>query len=159
LLLASLLSGVLLASCLPRFGLAGLAWVALVPLFLAVRLSPPRQAAVCGYAAGLAFFWLHMGWLGIFGWYVGVAATLFQAVWLALFGGLAAALVRRSPPWLIPGALAAAWTAVDWLRAMGPLGASWGSLAVSQHAVLPVLQTVDLTGPYGLTLLIALVNA
>ena len=49
--------------------------------------------------------------------------------------------------------------AVDWLRTLGPLGFSWGSLAISQHRVLPVLQIVDLVGPWGLTLLIALVNA
>jgi apolipoprotein N-acyltransferase len=157
--LLSLLSGVLLALCFPRFDLSGLAWLALVPLFLAVRMSRPRTALWCGYVAGLAFFWLHIGWLSIFGWYVGVAATLFEAVWLALFGALAAALVRRSPPWAIPAALAAAWTAVDWLRTLGPLGFSWGSLAISQHRVLPVLQIVDLAGPWGLTLLIALVNA
>ena len=47
-----------------------------------------------------------------------LAATLFEAVWPALFGALAAALVRRSPPWAIPVALAAAWTAVDWLRTL-----------------------------------------
>src|SRR5215212_7588616 len=97
--LLCLLSGVLLALCFPRFDVNGLVWVALVPLFLAVRLSPPRAAAWGGYVAGLAFFWLHIGWLSIFGWYVGLAATLYEAVWLALFGALAASLVRRSPPW------------------------------------------------------------
>jgi apolipoprotein N-acyltransferase len=158
-LLLSLLSGVLLSLCFPRVDLGWLAWVALAPLFLVVRVSRPGAAALCGYVMGLAFFWLHIGWLSIFGWYVGVAATLFQAMWPALFGAVAALVVRRSPPCLIPAALAAAWTAVDWARTLGPLGFAWGTVSLSQHRTLPVLQVVDLIGPWGLTALIALVNA
>ena len=40
------------------------------------------------------------------------------------------------------GEVAAAWLAVDWGRSLEPLGFSWGSVAVSQYKVLPVLQVV-----------------
>ena len=55
--------------------------------------------------------------------------------------------------------LAAAWTLVEWLRSLSGLGLTWGDLAVSQHRTLPVLQMLDWSGPWGLTFLIALVNA
>ena len=59
----------------------------------------------------------------------------------------------------MPLALASAWTAVEWLRGLGALGLTWGDLGVSQHRMLPVLQMLEWTGPWGLTFLIAMFNA
>jgi apolipoprotein N-acyltransferase len=171
----ALLSGLLLPLCFPAFDLGWLVWLALVPLFLALLGSPApalsrdgspglqrptlRQGTGLGFVAGAVFLGGHLYWVWIFGWYAWLALTLYQALWIALFGALAVVLLRRVPPGLEPPVMAAAWTVVEWARSLGLLGLTWGDLAVSQHRTLPVLQMLDWTGPWGLTFLIALVNA
>jgi apolipoprotein N-acyltransferase len=156
---------VLLAFCFPGLDLGWLAWIALVPLFMALldagraQAVRPRQGAWLGFGAGAVFIGALLYWVWIFGWYAWLALTLYEAIWFALFGALAVALLRRVPRALGPPALAAAWTVVEWARGLGTLGLTWGDLAVSQHRLLPVLQMLDWTGPYGLTFLIALANA
>ncbi len=167
----ALLSGALLVLCFPKPDLGWLVWIALAPLFLALLgRAPPgaggepvlptfRQGAGLGFMAGAVFLGGHLYWVWIFGWYAWLALTVYQALWIALFGALAVTLLRRAPRALAPPALAAAWTAMEWARGLGLLGLTWGDLAVSQHRCLPVLQMLDWTGPWGLTFLIALVNA
>src|SRR5207302_10832166 len=58
-------------------------------------------------------------------------------------------------PWL----LAAAWTVMEWSRVMQPIPFCWGDLNQSQHRALAVLQVLDLTGPYGLSFLMAATTA
>jgi apolipoprotein N-acyltransferase len=160
------LSGALLVLSFPHADQGWLAWLALVPLFAALQKWDPRggplsvrQGTRLGFTAGAVFLGGLLYWIWIFGWYAWLALTLFQALWIALFGALAAALLRRVPPSLVPPSLAAAWTSVEWLRSLGTLGLTWGDLAVSQHRMLPILQMLDWTGPWGLSFLIALVNA
>jgi apolipoprotein N-acyltransferase len=159
----AVVSGALLVLCFPGFDQGWLAWVALVPLFVALLDAEgavgPRQGAGLGFLAGAAFLGGLLYWVWIFGWYAWLALTVYQALWIALFGTLAAVLLRRTSPALASPALAAAWTLVEWARSLGGLGLTWGDLAVSQHRVLPMLQMLDWTGPWGLSFLIALVNA
>jgi apolipoprotein N-acyltransferase len=158
----ALASGVMLAALFPKIALSPLAWVALVPLILVARAAPrPRAAAVYGLLTGVLFFAVLVEWIRLFdptgtAW---VVATLLEAAFVALFAALVRALSPSPRGWrgvLVP---AAAWTATEWLRALGPLGFTWGGLAYSQHANLALAQVVSLVGTGGLTFLIALVNA
>jgi apolipoprotein N-acyltransferase len=162
----ALLSGALLALCFPGPDQGWLAWIALVPLFMALQAGGSGDRAVrvghgarLGFVTGAVFLGALLSWFGIFGWYAWVASVVANGLWLALFGALAAALLRRAPGRLRPLWLAAAWTLVEWVRSQGGLGLTWGDLSLSQHRMLPVLQMLDWTGPWGLTFLIALVNA
>jgi apolipoprotein N-acyltransferase len=161
----ALLSGALLIFCFPGPDLGWLGWVALAPLFAAL-LAPPaggsaavRRGAGLGFVAGVVFLAGLLSWIWIFGWYAWLALIVCEGLWFALFGALAALLLRRAPRALAPPTLAATWTVVEWLRGLGILGLTWGDLAVSQHRTLPVLQMLDWTGPWGLSFLIALTNA
>ena len=143
----ALLSGVLLALCFPGPDQGWLVWIALVPLFVALQAGDQPQGAVpagrgarLGFVTGAVFLGGLLYWIWIFGWYAWLALTLFQALWIALFGALAAALLPRVPLRLGLPTLAAAWTLVEWLRSLSGLGLTWGDLAVSQHRTLPVLQ-------------------
>ena len=51
------------------------------------------------------------------------------------------------------------WTALEFLRAHCISGFPWYFLAHTQHGVLPLIQISDLTGAYGLSALVAAVNA
>ena len=157
-LAAGLVSGVLLALSFPPYDLGWLAWIAPVPLFWLV-LGEERRPALGAFVGGFVFFLILLAWMrafSAFGW--PLAATL-QAAYLALF----AAVGRRQARWLpavaLPPLLAAGWVGAEYLREQGVFGFSFGQLAVSQHRYLPVLQTVDLFGPYGLSFLMALLAA
>jgi apolipoprotein N-acyltransferase len=73
---------------------------------------------------------------------------------------LAIAWVERDHegPWVFLW-IASVWTAVEFLRSQGPLGFPWALLGASQHRAAPVLQIASLTGIYGVSFLVALVNA
>jgi apolipoprotein N-acyltransferase len=51
------------------------------------------------------------------------------------------------------------WTALEFLRSTFGTGFSWYLLGHTQHAVLPLIQIADVTGAYGVSFLVAAVNA
>ncbi|HEV2439401.1 MAG TPA: apolipoprotein N-acyltransferase [bacterium] len=142
----------------PPYDLGPLAWVALVPLLASVWRRSPRDMFWTGYAWGLAAFGGVLWWLTGFGVLVwAFAAALLALAPAAALGAAAWAgtgSARRTVLW-IP----VTWTAVEWLRGQGSLGIPWALLGESQHAALAVSQIASLTGVYGVTFLVALVNA
>ena len=85
----SLSTGVLLTLSYPFPGWEFLAWVALIPLFYALRLtSSGTQALGLGYLTGFVFFALSMHWLvhvTPVGWFLLAA---FEALFFAVFAWL-----------------------------------------------------------------------
>jgi len=157
--LGAVATGAMLAALFPNVGASGLAWVALVPLILAARASTPRGAACQGFAAGVLFFLILIEWIRLFDTTAWIAASLVLAAYVALFALLVRLLAPAPTGWralLVP---ASAWTALEWARGLGTFGFTWGGLAYSQHGNLPLLQLASVTGPYGITFLIAAVNA
>jgi apolipoprotein N-acyltransferase len=53
----------------------------------------------------------------------------------------------------------AAWVAVEFLRSHAMTGFPWYLLAHTQHDFLPLIQISDVTGAYGVSFLVAAVNA
>ncbi len=160
---------------------AALAWIALVPWFFHVgRAGRLRDDFTLSLTLAFTFlatlnYWLlamhPLTWLGI-PYAVSVAVVL--VAWLGVsaviglgmaFGGMGYGyLVRRwravaAPTWAFPLLAAAFWTAFEWAQTQGDLAYPWGPLALSQVAVLPLLQLLPLGGPYLLGGLIAGFNA
>jgi apolipoprotein N-acyltransferase len=192
------MAGVLLAVSFPKFSLFGLAWIALVPFFLAlIRSKHWKESVLCGLVFGLVFFGIHFFWIMTLYRFVqawallGLAALIvFQTLFIVLFvifsrvfiAGLSRAGYRRSPLLAAANALvgggqratnwlssfeglisaigvAAVWTALEWLRAWGPLGFSGGDLGYSQVRLLPLIQIAAHTSVYGVSFLVVLCNA
>lgn len=164
-LLWSLLSGLLLALAFPRPDVAGLAWIALIPLLLVMEKRP----FAAGFAAGLGFFSLVLYWLNIVMTTYGalhpalsLVAWLLLSAYLALYFGTATWLawwLRKRLAMPIMLTLPVLWVALEFLRSFLLTGFPWASLGYSQHNVLPLIQSADLGGPYILGFLIVLVNA
>ncbi len=143
----------------PPLDFGALAWVALVPLFLATDGVSPRAAFWFGYAWGIVALGGELWWITTFGppvWLLGAlllavfpALTLAAAAWIG--GG------RKGPFGALR--LAVLWTAVEILRGVGPLGFPWALLGESQHRALVVSQSASVVGVYGVSLLVVLVNA
>ena len=161
--LAAMGAGLLLTLAFPKFDVAGLAWI--VPGFLlAIAQGKSRGDAFrIGYVAGLTHFLSSLYWLllipaagfSILGW-VSLAAVLalFVAVWVWLLAGkIGEGDWARRTRWALAGA--AAWVALEMMRARVLGGFPWDFLGVSQYRMVPLIQIASVTGVYGVSFLIA----
>ena len=163
-------SGVLLALSFPKFGYPAFGWVALAPLMLALQsgVSLPRAFAL-GLTTGLLYFGGTLYWLtGVIAVYGGlhpVVAVLLNftfVAYVALFPSLFAVLMRRLHLAHGTRALIAAplvWTTTELGRAYLFTGFPWVLLGYSQATVLPIAQLASLVGVFGVSALVAGVNA
>ena len=163
--LGALATGLLLAASFPPLSAAEAAWLALVPLLLAVRSADPRSAFWLGMTAGATFWLVGIYWLTyvtVLGWLI---LCLYCALYLGLFAQLAARWLRRYPGdrWLpnlgFIGFIAAAWVGLEWLRASLFTGFPWNTLGTSQYLVVPVRQLAEWTGVYGVSAVLAAFSA
>jgi len=158
-------SGLTLALAFPRPAQAWLAWIALVPLFLVMERRPFRS----GFAAGVGFFGLVLYWVNIvmttygkLNPFFSVVAYLLLIFYLALyFGTVTWAACRLRDKLSLPPVLTLPilWAALELLRAYLVTGFPWASLGYSQQNVLSMIQSADLFGVYGLSLLLVACNA
>jgi apolipoprotein N-acyltransferase len=167
--LLSLLSGALFYLAFPKAGEGTTAWVFLVPLLAVLRSSGPRWSFICGMTAGVA------GYAGVFSWVsyvmvvygrmneaVAIIILCLMVLVLALFTGAFAwlvAVVRARTGLAAYASAPVIWVGIEFIRSFFPVsGFPWASLGYSQHGVLPMIQVSDLTGVYGISFLIVLVN-
>lgn len=157
----SALSGTALALAFPGADLWPLAWVALVPLLVALRRSSLPRAFLLGHLAGFLYFCGILWWgLAVDG-YNPLNFTLQNFVcglWIGLFAFVAAFLHSRLPRWdslTIP----AVWVLVEHLRShVGFLSWPWGILGYAQHSFLPAAATAAYAGVSGVSFLVVAAN-
>lgn len=93
---------------------------------------------------------------------VAIAAMVLLALYLAIFPGITALITSRLINRAGAAALVfvpAAWVATEFFRGYLFGGFPWVPLGNSQVTVLPVAQLASVLGVYGLSALVALVNA
>ena len=166
--LTGISTGLLILS-FPNFESYLLAWIALVPLMLAIARRPsPLRALVMGWVMGTVFFYVSCYWLTYsmihYGGLPTVVAYLLLipgAVVIGVFPGLFAcvlALVIRR--W---GAIALVlapifWPALEWAR-LGVTGQLWNALGYSQAYNYLLIQAAQWGGVYAVSFLIVIVNS
>ncbi|MFB3892447.1 MAG: apolipoprotein N-acyltransferase [Phycisphaerae bacterium] len=105
---------------------------------------------------GVLFWGLNLYWLS---WVTGIgyAALVFYLwlYWLVATFILRAAMRRGWPAWLV---LPITWVALEYLRAYLISGFPWFYLAHSQYQQARLIQIADLTGQYGVSFFVAMVN-
>jgi apolipoprotein N-acyltransferase len=160
-------SGILIALSFPNPSLSFLAWVALIPLLIALEESSPRTAFRVGLTCGIVAYASILYWLNIvftqYGrlpWSLSIPVYLLLVLWLAMFYGLSTSIARLGELAGIKTAftLPVAWVAFDFIRSFLFSGFAWAMLGHSQFRTLPLIQIADLAGVYGITLLIVLAN-
>lgn len=161
-------AGVLLSFAFPKFDLAFLAWVAVIPLLLLLEGRRAREGTLIGFTFGLGFFGALLIWISLVGWVAWALLVILEASFLGLFGALYAVTVRRSHIRLhLRSNLAARvlaapvlWIAIEFLRARVPLGGfTWGQLVQSQHNLTFMLKPAALGGGWLVTFVIVAANA
>jgi len=155
------LSGLLLVASFPRFDVDWLAWIALVPLLIAIGRDGSGRAFLLANVTGLIFF------VGVFEWIWQVPAYnvldeaalgLYLAQYFSVWALGLRWLQRRSG---VPSALLAPalWVALEYLRShAGFLALPWMLLGHSQYRQPLLIQVTSVTGVYGLSFVIVLIN-
>jgi apolipoprotein N-acyltransferase len=151
-------AGLLLATAFPPFDLELIALVALVPLLWAWRGAAPRQAALCGFVAGLAFFGVLVYWTFFFGPVAYLPFIAWLSLWWALAGAAVGYLGSRGVAWA--PATAAVWVLIEAARARWPFGGfSWGEVGYAFHDIAPARSLASWGGVLGVSFLAVVTNA
>lgn len=173
------LSGLLYSLSIPRADLSLFAWVCLVPCFYALHRTTHqgeaqprtwvRRALELGLAFGVVSGFGRVYWICETLTNYGALAqseAIFTTAALILYLGLypisfflliARFLRFRSP--IFAWICACIWVVLEWAQSWVISGFPWELLGYSQYRNLPLLQTVSLTGIYGVSFLITLFNA
>ncbi|EFK07181.1 apolipoprotein N-acyltransferase [delta proteobacterium NaphS2] len=165
-LLLAILSGLLLTASFPPGKFSFLAWIALIPLFISLRDKRPRSAFKLGFIGGFFHYLTLLYWvivvLGRYGnlhMAISLLALLLLSLFLALYPGLFSALASQMVGTRFSFFfMAALWVSLEFLRAHLFTGFPWCLLGYTQYERLAVIQIADLTGVYGISFLIVLVN-
>jgi len=160
-------SGILLFLSFPKFGIGVIAWVALVPLLFALKDAGTKEGFILGFVTGIIsnigiIYWItyvvvHYGYLS---YYLGVFIMLILAAYLSIYVALFASGLVYFTGKGIPGIITAPvlWTCLEYGKSHLFTGFPWENLAHSQFLHRTLIQVVDVTGTFGVTFLIVLVN-
>lgn len=158
---ASALSGLLLAAAMPNADVGVLAWVALVPLLLALESLPQAPAMGLTLPFGMILSIVAHRWYpAILGPALGYPLIIGVGFWYAALVRWGVQLQRRlggALGWL---ALPVLWSALEFLKFIAPVVEDWWfvTLATSQWRSPPALQILTLTGFPGLSFMLMLAN-
>ena len=153
----SILSGGLLALAFNNGRLWILAWFAFVPLFFSLNNKTSKQTFWLFYVSGITF------WAGTVYWLVNVTlvGTILLVLYLALYSAIFGLIIRpftRAARFCILFFIPAVWVLLEYARSHLLTGFPWDLLGYSQYLNLPVIQIADITGVWGISFLVILVN-
>lgn len=154
----SILSGLFLSLSFSSFNLWLFGWCGFIPLFIALENKTLGQAFIIAYLGGIVFWILDIYWL-IHVTLIGQAVLiLYLAIYFGVFGcvfSLARGLPAARRLFFIP----VAWVLLEYMRSYLFTGFPWSLIGFSQYRNLPVIQIADITGAWGVSFLVVLVNA
>ncbi len=152
-----MLSAVLLILSFPRSNIWIFAWFGFVPLFFAVKNKSKVKAFLLSYLTGVVFWSITIYWLV----HVTLLGTIVLILYLALYFGLFGLLISiyelRTTSYelfFIPSL----WVLLEYIRSHLFTGFPWALLAYSQYQNLPIIQIADITGAWGVSFLVMMVN-
>lgn len=144
---------------------AFLGWVALIPLFRALKGMRPGTGGFLGFVFGFTQFGGILYWIAFLeeakylsglAWFILVSYLSF---YYFLFGWIycwLAGRLKRKEVWVAPFL----WVALEYFRGSRPWGGfNWGELGYSQAPYPSILIFTSLAGVYGLTFLMVWFNA
>ncbi|MEW5801860.1 MAG: apolipoprotein N-acyltransferase [bacterium] len=166
----ALLSGVLFMAAFPKFGLSVLAWAGMIPLFFALRNAPPRSSFFLGWICGLFYFGGTLYWIvqtmSVYGhvalWQsllISMALISYLSSYIGAFAFLLNWLRRIFPAAVTLLSAPFIWTSLELIRSHFLTGFPWSTLGYTQYAQVRLIQFSDITGVYGVSFLIILVNS
>jgi len=141
----------------PKFNLEFLAWFGFVPVFFALNNKSRKHAFFLFFITGIIF------WSGIIYWLVHVTLSgtivliLYLALYFAIFGLIIRGPTKHSTPYVLIF-IPSVWVLLEFIRSHLFTGFPWALLGYSQYLNLPVIQIADITGVWGVSFLVMMVN-
>jgi apolipoprotein N-acyltransferase len=160
--LLMVISAVLVILSFPLHDHSWLIWFSLVPALIAIQNLNFWKSLLMGYIFGFLFMYFTLEWFGFFGWEPHIVGSLYFATFFAVFFGLTGRCTRFFKPgtsWLrilIPPML---WVGLEWFKAQGLMAFSWGFLGFTQYRFIPLIQVSTVTGVFGVSFMIVLLNS
>ena len=157
-----LISASLTALAFPSFvnleGLAFLAFVSLVPLFVVLRTVSYGWGLFYGVSFGVFSSLIINFWLGPYSLVSLQLTVVIHLLLYFLFMAPAVWLYKRIQlhRFLV---MPLAWVLFDYLRSLGFFGYPWGFLGTTQYGFLPLIQIASVTGVWGVTFITILINS
>lgn len=163
-LAAAVAGGLLLALALPGVGAGPLALFALAPLIAAtLRASSAKEALALGWIGYFVTWMVNVPWVskvmvtyGGLPMPVGIGLYVAMSVYLGVYGGLFALLVRRFrmlPPAVFWFLAPAAWAALEYIRTHAMTGFPWNLVATALIDETRLVILARVIGPYGVAFL------
>ncbi len=154
-IVAAFAAGVVGASAFDPGWRAFLLPLSVAGFVLCVRGLRARSAWLPGWAFGIGFQFVLLGWMRAVGWDAWLALSAVESVFYAALGSATVVLMRfRAWPVLV----AVAWLAIDVWRASWPFsGMPWGRLGFATVDT-PLAQAAAYVGIAGVSLLVGLVG-
>lgn len=163
---AAALSGGLLSASFAPLEAAEAAWIALVPLLVAVRFSDsPRAAFRLGFISGSVFWLTSIWWLSRVTYAGWITLAFYCALYIGFFAAAAAEWLRRLGHERAGANIgfmifsACAWAGLEWVRSTFATGFAWNTLGISQYRNVALLQGAAWGGAYAVSALLVWVNA
>lgn len=156
-LLKIFLSAFLLVLAFPQTGWWPLAWVALVPLLSAIRHKGYAACFGWSYLFGFIFFSGTLGWFV----YVTYPGAILLIAYLSLYTAIFGLACRFFRPMSLPVrifVLPCVWVALEFIRSHALGGFGWALLGHAQCPNILAIQVAALTGVYGVSFLLVMVN-
>jgi apolipoprotein N-acyltransferase len=162
------LSGALLVLSFPLVNLWPFAWLFLVPLLSCTRGKDGKDAFLLGAFAGV------IAYLGLIYWVVvavhrygniplplSIPILLLLVMYLSLYWGVFAffaSFAKEKREWIVLLAFPALWVGLEYLRSFLLSGFPWALVGYSQYLNTAFVQIADITGIYGVSFLLILIN-
>ncbi len=149
------LSAVLLILSFPKYNLEFLAWFGFVPLFFVLKGKSKGKAFLLSYITGVIF------WSGTIYWLIHVTLpgtiifVLYLALYFGFFGLLISYLLSTTYCLLF---IPSAWVLFEYIRSHLFTGFPWALLGYSQYLNLSLIQIADITGVWGVSFLVMMIN-
>ncbi len=157
-ILLALASGLLFALSFPDYSIGWLAFIAFVPLLIAlVQARSGQEAFLLAWLSQTVAWLMMVPWVvrvmshyGGLPYAVGVLLFIAMSVYLGLYGALFGYLVYRIRPhsigrWLL---VPLAWASIEYIRTYLLSGFPWNLLATSIIDYTPLIQFDRVAGPY-----------
>jgi len=184
----ALTSGFFLTLSFPDTGLSYLAFFALVPLLVSIQSMTYKESFYAGFITGIFYFLTLIYWIvptihlyGGLHLIFAVGVLILLCLYLALYPAIFSFTLKNfsfpktniKPDRLTPGNsfnnlyrsyfiplfAALLWSGLEYIRTYAFTGFAWGTLGYSQFNNLNLIQIADVTGVYGVSFLIVLVNS
>jgi len=158
LVLSSVLFSLAFPSVVSTWGIAPIAFISIIPVFIVVHTSSWKSIVPYGAFYGYITYGIFNYWLSTFHpLAIIIVPTIYATYFLFLFPVLK--LADKLFPkygYLLQALL---WIGYEYLRTQGFLGYSYGIIGYSMSTVLPFIQVASVTGVWGVSFLVILPSA